>query len=75
MSSIKPVITRWLNLDDPIFQARDDYKHTRRFTLRAIELGAITADSEGRLCYPGGYINDTVDGETVGIRMPEKAAN
>ncbi len=71
----KPVITRWLNLDCPEFQAKDDYKRTHRFTLRAVELGAITADSEGRLCYPGGFITDTVGDETVGVRMPSKASN
>jgi hypothetical protein len=70
-----PTITRWVNLNSPEFQAKPDYKATLRFTLRAVELGAITADKDGRLCYPGGFVNDTINGEVVGVRMPEKAAN
>lgn len=68
-------ITRWVNLDSPELQAKPDYKSTKRFTLRAVEIGAITTDSQGRLCYPGGWVNDTINGEVVGLRMPEKAAN
>lgn len=68
---------RWVDLYSPEFESCEDYKMVRKFTLRAIELGAMTPDKEGNLYIDGTQtpITDTIKGETVGVRYCQKACN
>lgn len=70
-------IMRWVDLNSEEFKSNQDHAMVLRFTLRAIELGAMVANKDGNLYIHGTQtpITDTIKGEKVGVRFCKKAMN
>jgi len=73
MSAIK--IDCWIDLDSADFKLIEGHNWIRRFTLRSIELGAITIDKDGHLWVDSYPIHAELDGKLVGLRYSVKAVN
>ncbi len=68
-------IDRWIDMDSKEFQTIESHGWIRRFTLRAIELGAVTVDKAGYIWAKEHPVHAELDGKYVGLRYSAKAVN
>ena len=68
-------IDRWIDMDSAEFQTIENHGWIRRFTLRSIELGAVTVDKAGYIWHNEHPVHAELDGKFVGLRYSAKAVN
>lgn len=71
----KVVVERWVDMDSAEFKKIEHHAWIRRFTLRAIELGAVTIDKAGYIWSNDTPVHAELDGELVGLRYSVSAVN
>lgn len=68
-------VDRWIDLYSKEFEQIKDANQIRKFTIRAVELGAITTKPDGKLFCSTGPIHAELNGKLVGLRYSAKASN
>lgn len=68
-------VERWIDLDSDEFKKIEHHAWIKRFTLRAIEVGAVTVDKAGYIWHDKTPVHAELGDEKVGLRYAAKAVN